>query len=70
MATTPSVVPTARMYFCVVVMSMVPRRAPGTNAKARNVAVAIRLLAIGANIGAANFRRAFSRPVATPAPSP
>ena len=70
MATTASVVPTARMYFWVVVMSIVPRRAPGTRAKAGNVAVAMTLLAIGANTGAANRRSALSRPVATPAPSP
>jgi hypothetical protein len=38
-------------------------------AKMAKVAITIRLFRIGANIGAANRRCAFSRPVAT-APSP
>ena len=50
-------------------MAMVPF-GPGIAAKTKKVAVTMRLLRMGANIGAANFRWAFNRPVATPAPKP
>ena len=42
---------------------------PGRNANVKNAALTTRLFTIGANIGTANRRCAFSRPVAT-APSP
>jgi len=45
------------------------RLAPATNPKATKVAIETTLLRIGANIGAANRRWEFSRPVAT-APIP
>ena len=44
-------------------------RGPGSAANRKNVPVTRRLFRIGANIGTANRRCAFSRPVAT-APTP
>ena len=68
-ATTPSVVPIARTSCCAPVASSPGFDGSGIAAKIRNVAITITLLAIGANIGAANRRCAFSRPAAT-APIP
>ena len=69
-AATPSVVPAARTVFSANVMlstEVVPL--PTSSAYTPNVAITVRLLRIGANIGAANFRSAWSKPVAT-APTP
>ena len=70
MANTPSVVPIARTYRCAVVTpSTVGCVGPGIAAKIAIVAITMRLFRIGANIGTANRRCEFSRPVAT-APIP
>ena len=70
MAATPAVVPTARTSFWARVIELGQGSAgPGMNANTRNVAITIRLLRTGANIGAANRRWVFRSPVAT-APIP
>src|SRR5438552_3919831 len=63
-ATTPRVVPAPSTHFCRSVMfAGAAGWGPGSLANTRNVAVAMRLFAMGANMGAANRRFAFSRPV-------
>ena len=70
MPATPAVVPIARTNRCTVVTpSPAWPVGPGRSTNATIVAITIRLLRTGANIGTANRRCAFSRPVAT-APSP
>ena len=70
MATTPSVVPTARRYSCpevsVAAVGWMPRV---HHQNSPMVAITVRLFRIGANIGTANRRWVFSNPVAT-APTP